>query len=208
MTGLLSSRDTIHVGHSCYCISGGCQMENLTWIEIVYWASVIIGGLLFLFRLVAFFFGGGDLDAGFEGDIDLSPGDTDASFNLLSLQSLSAFFLMFGLTGLALVSADYGTIWTILGGVIAGIFTIWVVSIIFSSMKRLQADGTIVINNAIGKEGTVYLSIPAKGRGKVSVSVQGSLKIFDAISVNNIEIKTGEMVKVVDVTGDQTLVVE
>lgn len=183
-------------------------MENLTWIEIVYWASVIIGGLLFLFRLVAFFFGGGDLDAGFEGDIDLSPGDTDASFNLLSLQSLSAFFLMFGLTGLALVSADYGTIWTILGGVIAGIFTIWVVSIIFSSMKRLQADGTIVINNAIGKEGTVYLSIPAKGRGKVSVSVQGSLKIFDAISVNNIEIKTGEMVKVVDVTGDQTLVVE
>ena len=170
--------------------------------------SAIIGGLLFLLRAVAFLFGGGDIDGDFDGDFDASHGDTDASFNLLSLQGLSAFFLMFGLVGLALVSADFGTIWTVLGGVIAGVFTVWVISLIFSAMKGLQSDGTLRKKNAIGQEGTVYLSIPAKGIGKVSVSVQGSLKIIDAISANNVEIKTGEMVKVVDVAGDQTLVVE
>jgi len=184
------------------------EMENLTWIEIVYWASAIIGGLLFLLRAVAFLFGGGGIDGDFDGDFDASHGDTDASFNLLSLQSLSAFFLMFGLVGLALESADFGTIWTALGGVIAGVFTVWVISLIFSAMKGLQSDGTLRKKNAIGKDGTVYLSIPAKGIGKVRVSVQGSLKIIDAISANNVEIKTGEIVKVVDVAGDQTLVVE
>lgn len=186
-------------------------MGNLTWIEIVYWASAIIGGLLFILRALALFFvggNGGDFHGDYDAGYDASHGDSDASFNLLSLQGLSAFFMMFGLVGLALVSSNLATVWTIIGGVVAGIFTVWVISLIFSIMKNLQSEGTLRLENAVGKEGTVYLSIPANGIGKVRISIQGSLKVIDAISAKDVEIKTGEIVKVVAISGDQTLIVE
>jgi hypothetical protein len=74
-------------------------------------------------------------------------------------------------------------------------------------MGKLQSSGTIDIKNAIGQQGTVYLTIPATGSGQVSVAVQGSLKIFDAVSEGNKKIPTGEKIKVINVIDNKTLVV-
>jgi len=116
--------------------------------------------------------------------------------------------MMFGLVGLALSQARLHPLLTVLGGVGAGVFTVWIVSLIFKGMKKLQVDGTLWIENAIGQEGIVYLTIPAKGSGQVSVTVQGGLKEFDAISVDNTEIVTGERIRVVRIASGNTLVVE
>ena len=109
-----------------------------SWIEVIYWVSTITGGTLFILRTVLLLFGGGlgdhTLDAGLDiphsTDFDLS-GDihTDihmdieadhaeayASFKLLSLQGLTAFFMMFGLVGLALTKANLPVLVTVLGG--------------------------------------------------------------------------------------------
>lgn len=187
----------------------------MTWVEIVYWASTIIGGLLFLLRTALFFIAGDagsdidvDFNGGFDGDFDDSHGDTDLSFKVLSLQSLTAFFMMFGLAGLALIKANIDPVWTILGSAIVGSFTVWVISIIFAAMIRLQSEGTMRIKNAIGKEGTVYLSIPASGTGQVRVAVQGSLKVLDAVSANGKIFSTGERIEVVNVKSDNILVVD
>ena len=75
-------------------------------------------------------------------------------------------------------------------------------------MKRLQSDGTIRISNAIGEAGTVYLTIPPKGSGQVQVVVQGTLKIFDAISSKKTGLATGDKVKIIDVADGNTLIVE
>jgi len=194
-------------------------MADLSFIEIVYWASAIIGGTLFLFRAVLFFIAGDVSDVeghdGFFGDMDVSDGsaeihhgDTDLSFKLLSLQSLTAFFMMFGIFGLAFVAAGWDVIWTVFGGVAIGVFAMWVLSLIFNTMVRLQSDGTINLENAIGQEGSVYLTIPANGSGQVQVTVQGSLKIYDAITRNKKKLSTGEKVKVVGVVTGNTLIVE
>ncbi|KAA3648290.1 MAG: hypothetical protein DWQ07_04675 [Chloroflexi bacterium] len=196
-------------------------MANLSFIEIIYWASAIIGGTLFIFRAVLFFIAGDvsdveGTDGFFEaGDVDISDGsteihhgDTDLSFKLLSLQSLTAFFMMFGIFGLAFVAAGWDVIWTVFGGAAIGVFAMWVLGLIFNTMIRLQSEGTIDIENAIGETGTVYLTVPANGSGQVQVSVQGSLKVYDAISGNKKKLATGEKIKVVGVVTGNTLIVE
>jgi hypothetical protein len=190
-------------------------MAGLTWIEIIYWASTIIGGTLFILRVIMMFLGGsvGDdaLDTALDTGGDVSAGesaDADLSFQLISIQGLTSFFMMFGLVGLALLKAGLPVLITVLGGILAGLATVAITGLVFSQMKRLQTDGTIRIQNTIGSEGNVYLTIPKNGTGQVQIIAQGSLKIFDAVSNNKSVIATGEKVHVVGVTGGNTLIVE
>ena len=180
--------------------------QHLSPIEIVYWASAIVGGLLFLFRTALLFIGGDTGDADTDGDI--FDGDSDFSFKLLSLQGLTAFFMMFGLSGLAFVSSGIADVWSTLGGTGIGLVSVWVLRYIFSIFLRLHSDGTVRLKNAMGQTGRVYLRIPAKGTGQVQISVQGALKIYDAQSAHEEEISTGENVRVVEVIGESLLVVE
>ena len=185
-------------------------MNGITWIEIIYWISTIIGGTLFVLRTIMMLAGGSlsndgldtTFDADISGDLDIS-GDMDTD-----LQGLTAFFMMFGLVGLALLKANLHVLITVFGGAVAGLFTVWVIGLIFTQMKRLQSDGTIDIKNTVGERGTVYLTIPSSGLGQVQITVQGSLKIFDAVSKRKTKLATGEKIQVVDVADGNTLVVE
>ena len=116
--------------------------------------------------------------------------------------------MMFGLVGMALSAAGVSSLISIVGGLVAGVFTVWVVSKVFIGMQSLQSDGTIRIKNAIGQEGAVYLTIPEGDIGKVNVVVQGRLSEFEAVSLDRKKIETGQRVKVVNVIGSDRLVVE
>jgi hypothetical protein len=190
-------------------------MFGLSVIEVIYWASTIIGGTLFILRLGMMLLVGGinddALDSALDaGDMDVAGdhADADTSFKLLSVQGLTSFFMMFGLVGLALLRADLHVLLTILGGAIAGLVTVAVTGVIFTQMKRLQTEGTINIQTTVGTEGTVYLTIPRNGTGQVQVIAQGSLKIFDAVSSNKSQIATGAKVRVTGVASGNTLIVE
>ena len=185
--------------------------EGLRFIEIVYWVSAILGGTLFVFR-TALFFIAGDIDGvdadGIDSDFDAEVGDTDFSFKLLSLQGITAFFMMFGLSGLALLSSNVSDFLSAIGSSAIGLFSVWMLSLVFTFFIRLQSDGTLRSQNAIGQTGTVYLQIPKGGTGQVQVSVQGGLKIYDAKSAANQAIATGESIQVVDTIGESILIVE
>lgn len=190
-------------------------MFGLTVIEVIYWASTIIGGTLLILRLGMMLFGGGlsddALDSALDGgnvDVAGDHADADMSFKLLSVQGLTSFFMMFGLVGLALLRAGLHVLITILGGAVAGLVTVAVTGLIFSQMKRLQTEGTIRIQSTVGSEGTVYLTIPKNGTGQVQIIAQGSLKVFDAVSSNKSQIATGQKIRVTGVAGGNTLIVE
>jgi hypothetical protein len=134
--------------------------------------------------------------------------DSDFSFKLLSMQGLTAFFMMFGLVGLAILRTRAPIILSVFGGVAAGLFAVWIISILFAQMKRLQSEGTLDLQNAVGASGSVYLPIPKGGSGQVQVAVQGSLKVFDAVSADKKMIPTGEKIQVVGVVDQKTLIVE
>ncbi len=197
---------------------------SLSSIEKIFLVCALIGGVLFLIRTVLFFFGG-DSDADADFDIDAGVIDVDAladgaeidvgeiesstSFHIFSLHGITGFFMMFGIVGLAMSYQSKLTPLVAVGGaLVAGIFTMWLVAKILISMKRLQSDGTIQLKNAIGEEGTVYLTIPAEGTGKVQVVVQGRLLVFEARSGKMEELKTGENVRVSKVVNDTICIVE
>jgi membrane protein implicated in regulation of membrane protease activity len=186
-------------------------MADLTWIEIIYWASAIIGGTLFLLRTILLFSGIGmddaHVDLGLEdaGDVDHGGG---MSVSLLSLQGLTAFFTMFGLVGLVLYSAGVHVLLTIVGATFAGLFTVFIISWLFTQFGRFQSEGTLDIRNAVGATGSVYLRIPSGGTGQVQVSVQGGMRIIDALTEGSEEIPTGTSVRVIGLRDTTTLIVE
>ncbi len=141
------------------------------------------------------------------GHHDIS--NSDFSFQYMSIQGLTAFFMMFGWVGLALVyeSGFPGWVATI-GGLAAGVLTTWILSQMFRFAGSLQCDGTMRINRALGSGGTVYLRIPADGSGQVQVEIDGRLMVRDAISASKEEIMTGEQVTVVWVQDNGILIVE
>ena len=92
--------------------------------------------------------------------------------------------------------------------VAAGVVMFWVMKWIFEKAKVLQASGNIKMQNAIGQEGEAYLTIPPHGTGKARVRVQNHLKIWDATTEGEQEIKTGDRVRVTKVVSGNILVVE
>lgn len=186
--------------------------DSLNAVQIFFLVCAGIGGVLFAIKLALQFMGSdGDLDA--HGDIGLDHGDAghldaDASFKILTIQGLMSFLLMFGLVGFALQKdSGAGILLSILGAVMAGFASVWAMGKLFRTAKKLQSSGTLEVVSATGCEGTVYLTIPKNGTGRVFVSVKGRLREFDAVSHNHEEIKTDERIRVVWVNGS-TLVVE
>jgi hypothetical protein len=173
--------------------------------------SAIIGGFFVLIKLVLQFVGSdADTDVGVAGDIgtDADHADSDVGFRALSLQGLSAFFMMFGLVGLALYrQSQVGVIVSTVGAVSAGLVSVWVIGKIFRGAASFQSSGTLHTADAVGCCGTVYLTIPERGTGRVSLNFKNHLREFDAIEINGTEVPTGTPVRVVQVRAS-VLVIE
>lgn len=182
--------------------------NTLPEIEKLFVASTVLGAVIFLLRILLGLLAGGDDLAG--GESTSSTADAGlASFRLLSLQGLSAFTVMFGLVGLALSRQEGASAGlSVLGGLVAGFITVWVIGRLFMGMNRLESDGTIRLSRAIGVVGTVDLTIPPGGTGKARVIVQQRLRVYDAVSKVDVPLRTGERVRVVEVMDGNILVVE
>ena len=177
-------------------------------LELIFTICAAIGGGLFLIRLilqlVGFTF---DLPSEQMGDVDLS--STDASFKMLSVLGAVAFLMMFGLAGRAMLATLPGQALPALGvAVAAGLFSTWMIAKMFTLMMKLQSGGLSNPQNAVGREGTVYLNIPANDTGKVKISVNGRLSVLDARSEKRETIATGTRVRVVRVADGNNLMVE
>lgn len=175
-------------------------------VDLFFLICAVLGVALFLFRLVLQLIGqtGGADDPG-----DVDAGETDDSFRVLSLHGLTAFFMMFGLVGLALHrQSECGETISIVGALVAGTLACWGINKLFAALKSMQSDGMVRVENAVGAEGSVYLGIPENGTGKVQVAVQGRLKVYDAVSQDRGEIRTGERIVVVQASGGSSLVVK
>jgi membrane protein implicated in regulation of membrane protease activity len=195
-------------------------LSAFTVLDKLFLVCALVGGTLFVIRL-GFQFAGmtHDFDTGGIGHadgldgagLDHSPDaghvDADTSFKLLTFQGLVAFFMMFGLVGLMFDRGFHvGSLLSLAGAFAAGSATLWLIAKAMTMMVHLQSSGTIDLKKAIGEEGTVYLTIPEAGVGKVQVSVQGRLMEFDAEATDKKPIKTGERIRVVFLKGNDLIV--
>lgn len=184
--------------------------EQFSGPEKIYALCVIAGGGLLIIRTFLAMLGGhADVDAPGEFDIDIDA-DADSSVHIFSLQGLSSFFVMFGLVALAISrsNSDLNKFVPFAGGSLAGTAMLLVMAQITLFIYRLQSSGNVNIGDAVGSEGTVYLNIPAEGTGQAEVSINNRLRMHDARSVGEETIATGERIRVIEVVGGTTLVVE
>ena len=181
---------------------------DATGLELLFAASALVGGILFLLWFALMMIGGVAADIfegllGMEGVGDLG---ADASFKALTFQGLMAFLMFFGLAGLyTLKSTETSTLAIAVGG-IAGFASMYGTGKLFQLFITLQSDGSVGSSEAIGSTGSVYLRIPQGSAGQVQVNFGGSLRTMDAKSHDDAEIGNGEFIEVVDILGDVLVV--
>jgi hypothetical protein len=126
-----------------------------------------------------------------------------------TLKSMLGFFMLFGWTGLGLISMGVALWLTAVVSIAAGLVMMAVTAFIFYGMSRLTDNGTLKMENAINSFAEVYLPIPGSraGIGKVNLKVQGAVRELDAVTEDLELIPTGSIVKVTGLMNEHILIV-
>ena len=129
-----------------------------------------------------------------------------AFLKVLSFKTVVAALTFFGLGGLACNKAGVQTTPTLLLAIGAGALALYIVAYLMAGLSRLQCQGNVDPQNAVGHTGKTYLRIPGEngGLGKVVVAVQGRAMECKAVTAGP-EVPTGSAVRVVGIRGSDTL---
>lgn len=184
-------------------------ISQLSTIEKIYWLTAIISSVFFLIQIISVFVLG-DFDSESSGDVDMDI-DTDGGmpFQFFTFRNLVAFLTIFGWTGLGSIANENEVGTTILISSISGLLMMLIMSTLFYFISRMTDSGTMKTKNAIGKTGTVYIPVEAKrnNMGKVQVKIQSSLRELDAITDDEEDLKTGNVVYINDVLDGNILLI-
>lgn len=187
-------------------------------METVYLVCAIVGGTLVACQFVLTLLGIGDGHGdSFDGGhhLDLAHGDHghagdaghDSSwfFGVLSFRALSASVAFFGLAGMA-ASRQMDPGLAVLVAALTGVAGLFLVAWMLRQMMRLNVDGTVYIDRAVGSRGSVYLNIPGgkSGAGKVHVSLHGRTLEYKAVTASD-PLPTGTPIQVVAIVGPDTV---
>ncbi|HEX2210700.1 MAG TPA: hypothetical protein VHG93_23665 [Longimicrobium sp.] len=170
-------------------------------MSTMFWVCALAGGGFILLQSLLGLMGvDDDGNGGHEAHAHAGDG-----LNLLSVRVIAAGLAFFGLTGLAALEWGFPRLLAlplaavIGGGAAAGI------AVVMRGMRRMESDGVVRVEGAVGRPATVYLSIPG-GRGapgKVHLFLQGRTVEYNAVSRD--PLPTGASVVVVDVIDPDTL---
>jgi hypothetical protein len=138
------------------------------------------------------------------------PFDAAALFKVLSFKAVVAALAFFGLGGLAAQSAEFPAPQALLIAVACGGAALVGMQKLLRLMTRLNADGSLRLERAIGKSGTVYLAIPAAGHGagKIHLKLQNRLVELEAVNASAERIAAGATIVVVGLAGSDAVEVE
>lgn len=149
-------------------------------------------------------------------DLDLPDGNSADGSNpadfgtlrLFTLQGVIAFLCVFGWSGIALAKTALPVIVSLLIAFALGLSFMFLVALLIRSMAKLTDDGSVSLRSALGRSGSVYLTVPAKGHGhgKVNITINGQFREYDAITEATAPIPTGMPIRVTDIRGDMVLV--
>jgi len=158
-----------------------------------------------------------DMDMDVDADVDLD-GAVDAGadhvapalgFRVLTFRTAVAALTFFGLAGMAGLEAGYSPPVVLALAALAGGGAMYLVYWLFSLIKKLQAEGTVKIRNAVGAPATVYVPIPPNksGAGKIQCNLQNRTMEYLAMTPGD-KLSTGAKVVVTGVITSNTLEVE
>jgi len=182
--------------------------SDLDFLAKIYWLIAIIGSIIFIIVMILTFIGGDGSDIeDIDSEID---SDVGIGFQFITFKNLVGFFTIFGWSGIACLDAGLSMPITIVISILSGLVMMTIMAALFYFMLKLSDSGTLKYKNAIGAIGEVYLTIGGDRTkmGKVSVRVQGAVRELEALTDSFTDLKSGTIIKVVDVTENGILIVD
>ena len=171
--------------------------------------AAVVATLLFGITVALLFLGGdGGLDVA--GDLDVPDGADagDGAFKILSFQGIVGFGMGWGWGGLvAFRSLGWNWNQSAVAGVAVGAIFLWMLWLGFKALHDLTGDGNVHASDAVGHEGTVTVTIPETGSGRVRLVIGRRQREFRA-TAQGIEIPTRETIQVTAARDDGTLEVK
>jgi len=166
-----------------------------------------------------------DVDADMDADFDASDGHDgvfgqdhshaqeafhDSGLRVFTVRGLVAFFAFGGWLGVALPRLGMPDFWVAAIAFAGGTGALLLVAWVMKMSLKLQDQGNIDINNALGKTANVYITIPGNlsGRGKITLTLQERFVELDAMTKQPEPIKAGTLVSVSGSTDNDALLVE
>lgn len=189
-------------------------------MDILYLICAALGGTLLVCQFVMSVIGIGDHhdvggpDADLDHDVhhgDHSAGDEHSHswfVGVLTFRTVVAGLTFFGLAGLAAnASGEMSPPLALLVALAAGLGALFLVASLMKGLHKLRAEGTVRIDRAVGRNGTVYLRVPANrsGTGKVQLNLQNRTVEYQAVTARDEELPTGAKVVVVGVISGDTV---
>ncbi|MDP3131042.1 MAG: hypothetical protein Q8N15_06920 [Bacillota bacterium] len=200
--------------------------ETLTVFQQSMFVVASIATIIMTIFLILMLFGieGGEASA-YAGDVDVDDVDLDgepdvdgindeplSSFSglkIVTVRGVLAFLAIGGWTAFSLGDVIQPWLASLLG-VVAGGIAAFLLAYAIRAAYKLENEGNLDYQNAVGMTGTVYIRVPKarSGSGKVSVLVQERLSEADAVTDDLVDLLPGEAIEVLSVDGETTLVVK
>ena len=176
-------------------------------MQTFFLACTTLGGVILAAQTILGLLGFG-ADAP-ELDLDAEVGGSSVAdgLDLLSVRALSAGTAFYGVGGLAALGAGWPALVAASAALVPGVLALVGTAWLSRLMLRLESDGSLRIENAVGAAGTVYLTIPGAGagQGRVQFPLQGRTVDLRAVTRENQPIPTGTPVIVVEVIDGDTV---
>ena len=171
-------------------------------LETIFFYLGIIGTIIFLIKTTL------PVDFDCETQSDFTTiADSDTSFNLFTIESISAFLMTSGWMGWITKSQLHLSTKTSLAiSIVAGFVAMFVFSFAISQIKKLQHIPKADLNELLGKKGKAYMRFLPKNTGKIQIEFNSKLEILDARNISEIEIQSFEPVKVVKIENDEIFI--
>ncbi len=190
--------------------------ETATGTDVGFLLCAALGSVFFALKVLGVilwdpFDGDGDTHASIGGHHDDAHDiDTFDALKLLSINSIAAFFAIFGWAGLsAHVQFQQNVLVSLLLALVFGFSAMFLVAYVFYLLKKLTSEGaTFRMEDTIGKSAEVYERIPANGRGKVHITVNGMLREIEAETLAGLSIDSFSTVRITALAGRSHVIVE
>ncbi len=186
-------------------------LGDFSGTDLVFAAFAFVGTFFFFLRMAWMFMAGLDDGGGHAHEAGVGhttdAHSSESAFNLISVNTVTALFMMFGWIGLA-CSRQFalGVLPSVTLGFLAGVASMALTAYLLSAALKLASPGErFQIHQAVGLTASVYQKIPAHGKGKIQVVVRGVGRELEAVSEQQEEIASFQNVMVLRAIDHQTV---
>jgi len=162
-------------------------------LAILFYISMISGGLLVILLLLSFVSG---------LDLDIDFGDNGGGV----LKPTLVFFSIGTYIVRGFLMAESNPLLALAAGIISGGIAVFILSIILKWILSQQENVNWSKNDALYQKGKTYLKIPADGSGLIHIDINGVTREFKAKTNDKSDIPTGTEIQVEKIDGDAIIV--